>query len=870
MSQPGNMEEAIKIVGASEHNLKNVSVEIPRASITVVTGVSGSGKSSLVFDTLLAECQRRFFFTLSQYSRQFLDLGKRPEVKKITGLSPAISLAQNETQPSIRATVGTLTDVSELFNVAFARFGKRTCPKHHLPTENQTASQIADTWISQHQGKLIAICVSIVEDKKGVFRKQMTQFAEKGFMRVYVDGQILSLSPVPELRKEKKHTIKIVIDYVTASEKNRRRLLRSIDTALSEGAGYGQFYLADRSGELDIESGGSFSTKEGCPTCGYAWPRLDSRYFSSNSLGRCTKCNGLGEIYSESVDDQGSADDVQETEVQVCASCEGTGVKPDTSAITLAGYSMIDLQKLSLAELAMVVESLYDIPPEPHLKDNPAYIRVVTEIRETMARLLDVGLGYLHLARRIRSLSGGEAQRVKLAGILTEALRGVLYILDEPSQGLHPSDLDQVWEAIMKLKELGNTVVIIDHDPYFMQHADWIIDLGPTGGAQGGEVCAAFTPEEVKSFVEQSKTASNLAELFEKAKRYDGNGKPKKVVAQIPEKAKRIEIKGPRLHTLGIDKVHFSKESLNVVTGVSGAGKTTLVMGVLVPLLMEVIEAANQKRDPTFLNVKSIKGLEDVEYLQVVDRKPIAKSSVSMPVTYLDLFTDIRNLFAKLPEAQIAGLTARSFSLSVEGGRCPECKGKGQVIHSMRFLSDARVHCSVCDGRRYKDFVLGVRYKGYTLPDILEMTLQEAYEVLGAYNKLTKRLKPAIDLGLGYLKMGQPSSSLSGGEAQRLKLAPILAKRWAKGSVLVLDEPTQGLHFEDVKKLNNVMKMLVSQGATLIVIEHNQSVIEQSNWLVELGPGSGPNGGLVVYEGLPAGIRQVENSPTARHYFHSP
>jgi len=859
--KPAAKASFITVDGAFEHNLKDLSLKIPRGKITVVTGVSGSGKSSLAFDTVLAESQRRFFYTLSHYSRQFLDLGSRPAVRKVGGLSPAIALAQNETQPSRRATVGTLTNLSELFAVMMARFATQNCPKHGLPTSSQGISGVVDRIIDGWDGNTIAICVPVATSKKGVFRAPLTSFAEKGYLRAYIDGAMVSLSTIPELEREEKHTIKLIVDQIKVKPTSRDRLARSIEVAINEGKGFGEFFAVGPTGIIDLANGGPFSTKGGCPDCGFSWPKLDARYFSANSLGRCPSCAGFGCVAETEAKVDPESDEVDEltfaNSTIPCAPCHGTGVDGSYAAIKLGRSTVHDLLCAPLRDLPGILTKLKSGP----LGQNPAFVRVEQEASAIIERIIAIGLGYLDMSRRVRSLSGGESQRLKLAGILSESLRGVLYVLDEPSQGLHPAELDLLWLGLERLRNLGNTVLIVDHDDALMRRADLIIDLGPGGGAAGGRLLAQFAPNEAGRYENDSRTAWHLARASAKTA----------VLKTIPAKAGRefIQLTDCDLHNLKIKRVRFLKSGLNVVSGVSGAGKSSLVLGTLMRNIEARLKGTSQGnprgRRKKFHACSAIDGADEVEQLYLIDRRPVAKSSVSMPASYLDVFGELRDLYAQLPEAQMAGLTARNFSLSAEGGRCDECRGRGEVALSMRFLSDARVRCPVCEGKRYQPPVLGVTFNGINIAQALDLTIDEALETFASHRMIVRRLQPARALGLGYLKMGQPSASLSGGEAQRLKMVPFLTKRMAAGTVLLMDEPTTGLHFDDVVRLLDQLKHLVSLGATIILIEHNSDVICAADWLVDLGPGSAEDGGQLVYEGTPAGIMGLKLSPTAQH-----
>ncbi|MEN9836062.1 MAG: hypothetical protein RL011_2255 [Pseudomonadota bacterium] len=833
----------IEVRGASEHNLKQVDVTIDRGALTVVTGVSGSGKSSLAFDTVLAEAQRRFFYTLSHYSRQFLDLSSRPAVRSISGLSPAISVAQNETPPSRRATVGTLTDLSELLAVLMARFGTQLCPEHGLATAAMTPEAMASHIMEARSGLTIAVCAPVVTAKKGVFKAQLTQFAERGYSKALIDGVVVSLTPLPQLNKELKHTIKIIIDTVKIKPESSSRLRRSIETALAEGQGFTDVATCDARGQIDESTVQTFAAAGGCPQCGFSWPRLDSRHFSANSLGQCKSCRGLG-YDASGLGGSGLSDDEAEEDSDgdltlrarlgldgPCQSCRGTGLSPELSSIRIGVESPLDLQTMSLDQLEDWLTRLVD-----SRGGNPALLRVAHEALATVRRVNGIGLGYLTLSRRLRSLSGGESQRLKLAGILVEDLRGVLYVLDEPSQGLHPTELDQLVMSLRRLTASGNTVLMVDHDERLMRAADWIIDLGPGGGMRGGRLMAKFKPTEAPKFVRESLTAKYLAA---------GESKSMNKQKSFTSKSPSLVIEGANCHNLAIASVRFPLGGWSVVTGVSGAGKSSLVLQTLYPNLVSLLSGSSKA--PT--HARKLSGADEVTAVHLVDRRPIAKSGVSMPVTYLDVLGELRDIYAAQSDSQVMGLTARSFSLSVEGGRCPECKGRGELSLKMRFLADARVRCPVCKGQRFQSSVLGVRYLGLSLAQVLELTLDEALDHFKNHRKIVQRLSPAVELGLGYLKLGQPSASLSGGEAQRLKLVPYLGRKIDAGTVLILDEPTTGLHFADVDLLLGILRRLVEAGATVVTVEHNESVIAAADWVIELGPGSASRGGKLVKEG---------------------
>ena len=832
--------KTIEIRGAHEHNLKQIDLSIPRQKITVVTGVSGSGKSSLAFDTILAEANRRFFYTLSHYSRQFLDLGARPALRSASGLSPAIALAQNETQASVRASVASLSDIGEMLGVLFARFAEKRCPTHDLPTEARSLDEIVSFARSQYYGRTIAVTVTVADQKKGQFKKQLEGFVKKGYSKAFIDGKLVDIDPVPNLAKDEKHDISLIIDSLKVDPSKEQRLRRSIETSLQLGEGLACIHTIDSKGKLESRTGQHLSLQAGCPICHFAWPRLDTRHFSANSLGRCEVCDGRGII----IEDEEEKEKGEESfEPDVCHNCHGTGLDPKLKSIVFRGRSIQKFYMSTIKELHDFAKESLDSP----VAESPAVKLVLGNLLNHAQRMLDIGLGYLHLGRRIRSLSNGEAQRLRLSSILNEHLRGVLYVLDEPSQGLHPREIDRLWKAIERLKEHGNTVIIVDHDPDMMRRADWIIDLGPGGGVQGGMLLAQFHPKDALAYSKVSATALHL---------YDRLNAPKREAVKNNFK-EFLQIDKPRLNNLKMSRARFPFGALSVVSGVSGAGKSSLVLKTLFYNIHQQLPTRNRaktraKVDPWFC--AGFKGGDQVDTCTMISRKPIAKSSVSMPATYLDIFTDLRTLFASLPEAQIYGLTASSFSFSNDEGRCPECKGRGTLTLSMRFLADAEILCPLCQGKRYKPHLLDIRYQGLNLSEVLALSIGEAHERFKNHRAIERKLAPAVALGLAYLKLGQPSASLSGGESQRLKLVPYLSKRVQPGTVLLMDEPTVGLHFKDVQLLLDQLHKLVEQGVTMIVIEHDQQIIDAADWLLELGPESGDEGGQLLYEGPPANV----------------
>ena len=857
MSTSVDQAKYINISGAFENNLKNCDIKIPKQSITIVTGVSGSGKSSLVFDTVLSSSQRNFFYTLSHYFRQFLDLGSRPKVRSISGLSPCISLAQNETLPSIRATVGTLTDIGELLGVLFAsHISKKYCPKH-----NVEVTGISKARIYEHIHEVVAsnsfntaICFPLVEKKKGNYKTKLESYYKKGFIRCFIDSSIYTLDNPPDLNKEQKHTIKIIVDILSKTSSDKR-LCSSVDTALEESGGIVE--CVDVENIYNVQR---FSTVEGCPICGFSWPRLNSRYFSANSLGKCSYCNGLGfNLKSRSLDaslknigEEESRSNVdQDTKLALedvaCSHCKGTGLDSSLEFIKIHDKSILDLYSMSIGQLKSFLDEL-----NREYSSNSVYEKLYSEIQNLIGKILELKLDYLTLSRRIWTLSRGELQRLKLSGILIENLRGIIYILDEPSQGLHPSEIDILIRALNELKQKGNTVILVDHDEMLMRASDHIIDLGPGGGSQGGRVVACFSPQEASLYKDISSTAKKLSEIT-------GSDRGIKIQSSsLNSGSDFIRILSPHYHNLKMNEFSFLKHGLNVITGVSGAGKSSCMN--LVYKHIKLFLATGK----TSSSQCKIEGVDDIKKVELVDKKLVSKSSVSMPATYLDVFTDIRELYGSLPQAQISSIDSGSFSLMKDNGRCPECQGRGQVTLKMKFLSDARVICPVCGGKRYKPFLLDIKYNSLSIADVLDLNLEDALRHFTNHKSITKKLAPAVELGLGYLKLGLPTISLSGGEAQRLKIVPYLVKQNNSSTCIILDEPTSGLHFEDVAKLMGCLRKLTDIGTTVILVEHHPDVIRDADWIVDIGPGSSDRGGNLVYEGDVQGLLRSD-SITAKY-----
>ena len=820
------------VEGASENNLKAITVSIKRGQFTIITGVSGSGKSSLAFDTILAEAQRRFFSTLSHYSRQFLHIGTKPDVKDIKGLSPAIGLSQKEALPSKKSSVGTLTDAHEMLATLFARFGRQTCPTHHKDTGKLSESDIEEYILEHYKGKLIAICAPIYRQKKGPFAREMAQYAVNGYIKVVVDHELFDISSKEKIAA-KKMDFSLAVDFIKVKEASTR-LSRSVTAALKEGGGSLLIYLMEKQ-QLLQDSQKYLSMSSGCSSCGFSWPKLDSRYFSPGSLGGCKKCGGVGVFEGD--------EDSEVLQDRPCQVCFGTGLSKDLEAITLDGASLAKLLRMPIEDLSGV---LLKLAGREEFREHPGFQAVYRELGKLLDRIKKAHLGYLHLSRKVRSLSGGETQRLRLVSIMGESLRDMIYILDEPSQGLHPKEIENLSQMIQSLTRLGNTVICVDHDTHLMKSSDFIIDLGPGGGSQGGEIVAQFPPKKASHYAKVSKTARVLLESEAGPAAgpvaVAGAGAaaaPAAEAAAVSKSEPCLLISGARRHNLKEKKIKIPLKGLTVVSGVSGAGKSSL-LSVLLQSLSE------QKP----VDCEAIDGLSMIESFAMVDRRPLAARRGSCPATYLGVFTAIRELFGQLQEAQVLGITQRDLSLNHAGARCEECKGAGQVAISMKFLPDAEITCPVCDGDRYQDVVGALSYQGMSLTKMLRLSIEEAIEVFKNHKKIVQKLEPAVQLGAGYLKLGQPTGGLSGGEAQRLRLVPYLSRKNLEGHLLMVHEPTLGLHNEDVRKFVGAVKVMVEKGCSVVLVENHRDVINASDWLIELGPGSAKEGGWAVYQGV--------------------
>ena len=939
-------EKKIIIKGAREHNLQNIDVILPRDKFIVITGLSGSGKSSLAFDTIYAEGQRRYVESLSAYARQFLGQMEKPEVDYIEGLSPAISIDQKTTRVNPRSTVGTVTEIYDYLRLLYARIGIAHCYNCGKEISQQTPGQIADAIIDDNDQEKIIILAPVIKDRKGMHQKIFQSYKEKGFVRVRVDGEILSLDNEIKLNKNNKHNIEIVVDRVKVSnnENFRKRLVESVETALEIGEG-----LITVANNDPSKADQYYNEALACPDCGINFTEISPRMFSfNNPQAACPSCNGIGSTLEADPDlivpdktlslregaikpwsnsqrtdtyynkliagvanhygfkldvpfhtlsqkhqdiilygsgdekimftlgKEGSTRNVTKPFEGViphmkrlfietgskyrrkaartymtlndCPTCHGDRLKPEMLAVTVGNINIADLTKLSLSESSEFFKNL-------KLTERQEFIghEILKEIKERLEFLNDVGLNYLTLARSSGTLSGGEAQRIRLATQIGSRLVGVLYVLDEPSIGLHQRDNMKLIETLKHLRDIGNTLIVVEHDEETILEADHVVDIGPGAGEHGGILTAEGTPDDIKNN-KNSLTGQYLSVLKEipvPKKRHNGNGK-------------YITVTGAQENNLKNINITFPLGKFICVTGVSGSGKSTLVNEIL---YHGIDEKLTHKHKHKIGKHKSITGVENIDKIIVIDQSPIGRTPRSNPATYIGLFTYIRELYAQTAESKQRGYKPGRFSFNVKGGRCEACSGDGIVQIEMHFLADVYVPCEVCEGKRYNRETLNIRYKGKNINDVLEMTSEEALEFFENIPKIKRKLQTLVDVGLGYVKLGQPATTLSGGEAQRVKLAKELSRQNTSNTLYILDEPTTGLHFDDINKLLNVLLKLRNQGNTLVVIEHNLDVIKTADHIIDLGPEGGDDGGELVAEGTPEEV-SLTNSYTG-HYLKS-
>ena len=940
--------DKISIRGARTHNLRNLSLTIPRNKLVVITGRSGSGKSSLAFDTLYAEGQRRYVESLSSYARQFLSLMDKPDVDSIEGLSPAISIEQKAASHNPRSTVGTVTEIHDYLRLMWARIGLAKCPEHGTVLKAQTVSQMVDAVLQKPEGSKIMILSPIVRGRKGEYKQLFSDLVKDGFIRARIDGEICDLSDPPDLALREKHNIDLIVDRIKVRQDLKQRLADSFETALKYSEGLAVACPMD---EHKKEDEILFSSHYSCPICGYSIPELEPRDFSfNNPHGSCPKCEGLGVmmildedkivpdknksvfegaisgwdrqnpfffrqleavasyfdidlrkpykaltdkerkyllygtgktaipmeiVYSGGKKSRSSVEPFEgvipnferrlhETESEYvryyisklmrplpCPECHGTRLKKEYCNVFVNGKSLPEINDFSIKES-------YDFFDNLKLSEQETSIaaRILKEIKNRLGFLINVGLGYLTLSRSAETLSGGESQRIRLASQIGAGLTGVMYVLDEPSIGLHQRDNSKLLMTLKNLRNIGNTVIVVEHDEDTMRAADHIIDIGPGAGINGGKVVAEGTVEDIEN-TKDSLTGDYLA----------GRKKieiPKK--REKAQKSKMLTLKGCRGNNLKNVTASFPVGCFVVVTGVSGSGKSTLVNDTLVRVAERELNGVTANDDPAPYD--SVSGLEYFDKIICIDQSPIGRTPRSNPATYVGLFSDIRDLFAKTPEARARGYTSGRFSFNVKGGRCEACQGDGTIRVSMNFLPDVYVKCEQCDGKRYNRETLEVLYKGKTISDVLDMNVEQALEFFEAVPSIANKLKTLMQVGLSYITLGQAATTFSGGEAQRIKLSKELSKRSTGKTLYVLDEPTTGLHFEDVKLLLEVLLKLRDQGNTVVVIEHNLDVIKTADYLIDLGPEGGSGGGEIIACGTPEEISKCEKSFTG-HFLKS-
>lgn len=931
-------QEKIVVKGARTHNLKNIDVEIPRNQLVVMTGLSGSGKSSLAFDTLYAEGQRRYVESLSAYARQFLGQMDKPDVDSIEGLSPAISIDQKTTSQNPRSTVGTATEINDYLRLLYARIGTPYCPNHNIPIESQSAEQMVDQIIELEERTRIQLLSPAVREKKGQHKKLLEKIAKDGYVRVRVDGEIYDISEVPELEKNKKHTIEVVIDRIAIKDGIRSRLFDSVEQALRFSDGY---MVVDVIGKEELY----FNEHFACPFCDFTIDQLEPRLFSFNApFGACPSCDGLGarltvdedlvipdpsltieegvfapwnpisSNYYPSMLDQfakqnniptdvpykdltkeqqevlkyGSEDahfkftyqtmrgDIKTTDsvfegifnnVQrrynettsdftrdvmreymqqlTCPTCHGTRLNEEALSVRVAGKNIAEVTAMSIGDAKKHFETV-----EYTKTDTLIATPIIKEIDDRLTFLNEVGLDYLTMSRVAGSLSGGESQRIRLATQIGSNLSGVLYILDEPSIGLHQRDNARLIQSLQRMRDLGNSLVVVEHDEETMMAADYLIDIGPGAGERGGEVIAYGTPEEVKNN-DISLTGRYLS------------GKEKIEVPKQRRDEDRgwVTIKGAQENNLKNVDVKFPIGRFTAVTGVSGSGKSSIVNRILKVALQKRLTSTKEKAG----KFDSIEGYESLDKVIDIDQSPIGRTPRSNPATYTSVFDDIRGLFAQTNEAKMRGYDKGRFSFNVKGGRCESCKGGGIKQIEMHFLPDVYVPCEVCHGKRYNSETLEIKYKGKSISDVLDMTIDESLEFFDAIPKIKRKIQTLVDVGLGYVRLGQSATTLSGGEAQRMKLAAELQRVSTGDTFYILDEPTTGLHAHDIKKLIDVLNRLVEAGNTIIVIEHNLDVIKTADYVIDMGPEGGVRGGEVIATGTPEEVAKVKGSYTGKY-----
>ena len=840
------MQDFIVIKGAREHNLKNIDLAIPREKITVITGPSGSGKSSLAIDTIYAEGQRRYVESLSAYARQFLEQLQKPDVDSIEGLSPSIAINQKTVSRSPRSTVGTITEVYDYMRVLYTRIGKPFCFLCGGAISSQDVQSIIDSVISMPHGTRLQILAPIIRDRKGEYKKELAEMRNEGFVRARIDGVMVDLTEEISLKKQKRHTIEIVIDRFITKHGIEQKIKGAIDMALK----YSDTVIINLVKEQkDIP----FSRAMACLQCGASFPEINPRLFSFNSTyGACPQCHGLGITGIGKSEDAlgisllgGNGEDFLSSvePFKSCKSCGGMRLRKEALSVKIEGKNIGEFSGLTVEDALSFVSSLTLTQRERIIAS-----RVLKEVNDRLSFLLKVGLGYLTLDRMSLTLSGGEAQRIRLATQMGSSLTGVLYVLDEPSIGLHPRDCTKLLESLSSIRDAGNTVIVVEHDEETIRWADHIIDTGPGAGARGGWVVAEGTPSDIQSN-ERSLTGRYLKG---------------ELTIPLPRKRRRcsefLEIIGAGEFNLKDIDVRIPLGALTCVTGVSGSGKSTLIIEILYKALMKAIHSS------ALLPGKhhAINGIEKIDNVICVDQSPLGRTPRSNPATYTAVFGFIRELYAQVQESRVRGFSSSRFSFNVAGGRCEKCHGGGILKVAMHFLPDAYVQCDTCKGKRYNRETLAIQYRERNISEVLTMTVSEAMDFFGAIPIIKQKLEILEDVGLGYLQLGQPAPTLSGGEAQRLRLSRELAKRSTGNTLYILDEPTTGLHFVDIQRLLDVLNTLVDKGNTVIVIEHNLDVVKSADYLIDLGPEGGERGGYLIAAGSPEDIAMNPDSSTGR------
>jgi len=842
----------IDIYGAREHNLKNISVSIPKNSLTIITGPSGSGKSSLALEILFAEGKRRYLESLSSYARQFLGITRKPDVDRIDGLCPAIAIEQKTVGSNPRSTVGTITEIYDYFRILYSRIGTVFCPDCHLEIRTESSDTITSLLHSNFHHKMITVVAPVIYAKKGEFTQELLQLFNKGYYRIKIDGEKYKFKTIDEiksleLKKNQRHTIDVIVDTIEVSEEESARLQEAVDRAFKIAQGNCKISVGDKEY--------TYSSKHMCINCSQSIPELEPRFFSFNSpIGACKSCEGIGTVHEWpwKKDDKDSwKSEYPEffgnkyAHIKVCNECGGKRLNKYALAVLFAGKDIYQLGDLSIKQLLTLFTTVSLTQQEREIGHG-----IIVEIINRLTFINDVGLSYLTLNRSARTLSGGEGQRIRLATQIGSALSGVLYILDEPSIGLHQRDNDRLIETLKKLRDQDNTVVVVEHDLDTIKQSDYIIDVGPAAGVLGGTITAVGTPDQI------AKNPRSLTGEYLSGSRYIP------VPTEVRQPQGFMSLKNCSTHNLKNITVDFPLGVLCGVSGISGSGKSSLVMDALVGAIKKEF-VGGYKRKKAYEKGRSanLEGAESIQSLVVIDQTPIGRTPRSNPATYLGIFDDIRRLFALLPESNMRGYSAGRFSFNVSEGRCAECKGEGSITIEMHFMPEVIMKCRACNGTRYNKETLSILYKGKTIADVLEMTAYDALAFFAHHKLLAKRLQLLCDVGLDYIQLGQPSSTLSGGEAQRIKLVDELAKR-EQHTLYILDEPTTGLHTHDIEKLLRVLNRLVDKNNSMIIIEHNIDVLKTVDHLIDLGPEGGDEGGYIVASGTPASVAQNKNSYT--------